>query len=230
MATENNLQDKHIEPKLLIPDYQGKHFTEYIPSNYSYLNNRIRDYYAAYRSKFGLQLYYWQVRFMFTPKERKVYDLNFMLHVEKDHNGKPDMLIERLHYYFAKRKYQAELNFIKSMEMLDWQMEHSKDIELQKHPYVKAYKKHWVENFRESPDWKTLYHGVNILELGPVLDKLKIKTSNRRNHLLRQEKSKSTSKGSSSSGSNSISSSSGNGSSSNITASKSKLKNGSKSK
>lgn len=188
MATNKKLQEKDIEPKLLIPDYQGKHFPEYVPSDYSFIGNRFRDYYAAYRSKFGLQLYYWQLRFMYRPKERKVYDLNFMMHIDKDHDGKPEMIMERIHYYFAKQKYLPELNFIKSMDMPGWRMEHSKDIYLQKHPYVKAYKQNWIKNFDESPNWKLLYHGVHILELSPVLDKLKIKSDYRRKHFLKHEK------------------------------------------
>lgn len=188
MDSNKQLQDKHIEPLLLIPDYQGKHFQEHIPTEYSYLGNRLRDHYAANRSRLGLQLYYWQLRFMFPPKERKVYDLNFMIHVDKDHDGKPDMWMERIHYYFAKKRYLPELNFIKSMDMLDWQMEHSKDIYLQKNPYVKAYKQKWIKNFKENPGWKLLYHGVHILEVGPVMDKLKIQSNYRRNHFLRHSK------------------------------------------
>ena len=138
MAEQKKLQDKDLEPKLLIPNYQGGHFQEHIPPDYPYLSQRLRDYYAAYRSKFGLQLYYWQLRFMFRPKERKVYDLNFMMHVDKDHDGKPEMIMERIHYYFAKQKYLPELKFIKSMDETDWRMEHSHEKKSSKAAQQKA--------------------------------------------------------------------------------------------
>lgn len=165
------LQERDVEPKLLLPNFKGQHYQEYIPKDCSRLESFIRRKYTNILDRLGFKTYYWRIRHLFPAKYRKIYDLNFLLHVDKDHSGKPSQRIERIHYRLARMKYGAELNFIKSAELAEWQMEHSKDVYLQKDHYVKAYRQKWLKNFREDPEWKLLYHGVEAYEIIPYIDK-----------------------------------------------------------
>lgn len=163
------------EPRLAFPVDDGVLGAEHIPKETSDLHDRVAWWYLAARNKLGLAIYYWQFRFLFKPKDRKVYDLNFLQHVEKDHEGKPEDWMERIHYSRAKNLYNGELQMVKVFDDIKWQKEHEKDVYLQKDPYIKAYKKKWLNNFSEDPEWKLVFHGIALADIGYVLDKLQEK-------------------------------------------------------
>jgi len=191
---KNRSQEKHFETKLMLPDFRGGHFEEYLPNDFHKFSQKIRDKYVALLGRFDKNIYYWQIRWIYQMKDRKVYDLNFMLHVENHHDGKPDILMERLHYFFAKQKYKEELRFIRALDAHDWKKENSKDVFLMKDPYVKAYKKKWLKSFDETPEWRFLYHGVDIIELGEHLAEFEQKKKNRRKVLKASLKNKTINK------------------------------------
>ena len=171
MEESENLDESKLEPRLNIPDFRGSHVIEYIPTSHNKYATKIYDAYFLLRCKMNLDIYYWQLRYMYSPLDRKVKDLEFMDHVIEHHDAKPQQLIERFHFWLARMTYGHEYLLIRRLDNKDHlYSKASKDIYLQKHPYIKAYKKRWVGREKEDSQWNTLYHGVKCYELGFFID------------------------------------------------------------
>lgn len=174
MRLQRTFQEHTDEVKLLIPQakIEGGYVTEYIPKNYSPLSDWLRWRYVFIRRNLGWKIYYWQIRHWFRPLQRKIYDLNFMLHYQNEHGEPPKDRLERWHHWLAMQHYGLELHTLQARDSLLWQKKHSPDIHLQSDAYIHAYNKKWISNFKEGPEWKVLYHGIELFELLPIFDKI----------------------------------------------------------
>lgn len=169
---ERVVQDRKLDPLLMLPDGTGTHFLEHIPRNNSRFRSWILTSLVILRIKLDLPIYFWQLRHLFLPKDRKIYDLHFIRHVEQDHDGKPVLWMERIHYFFAQVYYAAEIGLVQRIEDSIWHKDGIKDVYFQRDPYIKAYKKKWIESFKEAPEWKLLFHGATVSEIRMVIDRL----------------------------------------------------------
>lgn len=144
-------------PKLYLPTNDGTYIEEHIPDFHA-LTFRIRSWWLNFKFSHGINVYYWDLRFLYLPKERKARDLAFAIHVLNDHAGAPDDNKEKKHYQSALKKYLHEINYFVH------QNEEGRTLNLKetkfKHPYEQAYKKQWGEA-PNIADFKRLYHGIN---------------------------------------------------------------------
>jgi hypothetical protein len=180
MEEPQNLDEAKLEPRLNIPDFQGNHIVEYIPIKHKRITIKIYDHYCALRHKLGLNFYYWQIRFIYRPLDRKVKDMEFIKHVIEHHDCEPKQLMERFHFWLARQTYGREYVLIKRLDNDDFlYSKSSDDIYLQKHPYIAAYKKRWMSHKKEDPQWNTLYHGASLFEMDFLFDSFDKKVRNR---------------------------------------------------
>jgi len=172
MRLRKEAREIQVEPKLMIPDYLGNHEPEYFPSDVPRFVNRLRFWYLVLRARLGLNIYYWQIRYVYQPKYRKMFDLHFLLHVQSKHNSTPTNLLERFHYKLGMSNYGSEIRFIdyeRSGRIA--QDENSKHQYAYNQHYFDAYKERWLENPRlENENRVILYHGVSY---GDAIDVLK---------------------------------------------------------
>lgn len=149
-------------PKLLIPDEAGKYAAEYIPSittNWEILINNLR---RRLFNLLGWNEYWWHVRSFYGPSYQKVYDLDFIRHVEEVHNSVPENRWERYHYDYIQTIYAGEYAWVKEELTRGVAATPDNDI-LDTHPYAHAYNNFWL-NVNISPEWRALYHGVPAYE------------------------------------------------------------------
>lgn len=143
--------------KLYTPSKDGTYLEEHIPSNHS-LTFKIRSWLLNFKFDHGINVYYWDFRFLYLPKERKARDLAFIVHVLNDHNGQPSDKKELRHYGSAIKRYQHEVDYF-IYKNDDGRVLNLKEVKF-KHPYEQAYKKQWGQ-ISEIADFKRLYHGIN---------------------------------------------------------------------
>lgn len=154
------------EPYLVFPDYKGNYFEEYIPYEYTKNQLWLREQYCLFKYRHNLNVYYWELRWMLEPLDRKLKDLEFINHVYDHHKGKPKIFMEKVYLFFARRLYMHEYNLLIGLENEHMLLKkNNDDIYLEKHPYIQAYKKRWRTRPSDDNQWNTLYHGVTIDEL-----------------------------------------------------------------
>ena len=157
-------QDIQKEPKLYFPNLKGEYEAEYIPPNYLNITNWFRWKYITLRSKYGKDIYYWNFRYLHYPDFRKTADIEFILHVIKDHDYKPSEKSEKKHFEKAWKLYGTELQYV--LEALN--KDKSKDMEnnevAHSYHYAHAYKDKWFPK-RTEADTKLIYHGVKFYEM-----------------------------------------------------------------
>jgi hypothetical protein len=161
--------------KLMFPGEDGKYYAEYIPPKMNIISNRLSYYRLMYSLKHHKPLYYWYYNHLLTPAEIKVIDLSFIIHVLKDHSDtNPLETREWQHYNKIYPNYAKEFDQFAAEELRVWRKpSHNKKLRMQQDPYIKAYKKHWIDTFTFEPNFKTLYHGADISEANEVLQKIK---------------------------------------------------------
>lgn len=167
-AEKNLMEQKEYEeywenelanmPLLMIPLTGSTEFhKEYVPG----LNHRWMDllhmHYLLLRMRFNRPIYYWHIRSLKNPIQRKRYDLMFAAHVITEHDGEATDKVERKHYKRVQSRYGAELDYFKPVfeahragERAYWDT------------YAQAYADMWI---RESfPGLKVLFHGMSLPE------------------------------------------------------------------
>lgn len=143
----------------------GKQQIEYVPKDFGWLRYLIRNYYFRFLLRYNIPLYYWNIRGILISKHRKAEDLRFIHHVKTEHDGKPKLWRERLHYAYASMIYDQE--YERFAEVIFNHYETKKPID---DPYIKAYAKKW--SLKRSAQWRTLYHGVDMHEYEALLDEV----------------------------------------------------------
>jgi (2Fe-2S) ferredoxin len=154
-------------PKLMLPNLlePTKYKEEYIPPKQSRANLWLRQRYLHLRIRLNKDIYYWQVRFLLMPLERKCYDIDFIMHVLNEHNGKPEQKTEKRHYEYAKTLYLSEINYIIDQMNKDETRDAANRIG---HPYAYAYLERWKKSL-DTPYVKTWYHGVSASDFRDIL-------------------------------------------------------------
>jgi hypothetical protein len=166
------MQLSHYRPvKLMFPDELGQYHQEYIPTS-NFFTKKYQELENRYTLKRGRPFYYWHHYYLLTPIERKVLDLNFILHVQNDHSEEnPVDYQEYKHYEKIYPNYQKEVEYFLIESAKKFKKDkHAKSIRLQKDPYILAYKKHWIDTFNLGPNIKLFYHGVGLDENIDFLD------------------------------------------------------------
>lgn len=172
--------DSTLQPRLYFPNFNGGFIKEYIPGTYKKSTKKIVFWYNILRNKLGLNLYYWHMRDIYPPLDRKIKDLEFIQHVIEQHDGKPKLLMEKVHFNIAWSLYGREYNYIQQTEKDEELLKEStKDVYYQKHPYVVAYKKRWRSYAKDDSEWTTLYHGLKLREMEFFFDILEQKDKDR---------------------------------------------------
>ena len=168
------------DPKLHFANHKGEYLAEYIPpANYKFMN-WFRNKYIRTRNYFGKDIYYWHVRHNLYPNYRKTADIEFIMHVIKDHDQEPTDPIERRHYNRAWALYGHEVKYVTGEIGKDKDTEWENEEILHGHPYAYAYTKQWFEKFPEIES-KLLYHGVSVNQYVSLLDLLRERALQRRN-------------------------------------------------
>lgn len=167
------------EPKLHFANDKGEYVAEYIPdANFKFMN-WFRNKYLHTRNYFGKDIYYWHVRHNLYPNYRKTADIEFIMHVIKDHDQDPVDPIEKRHYKRAWDLYGHEVKYVTGEISKDKDTEWENEEIRHGHPYAYAYTKQWFEKFPEIES-KLLYHGLSFGQYISLLDLLQGRALQRR--------------------------------------------------
>ena len=153
---------QHKPVKLTFPDDKGEYHEEFIPT-ISAIESWLNDKRFMRLIKKRGDFYYWNFYHFITPIERKVLDINFLQHITNDHGTKENLPNAKEIKHFAKiyPSYEWELMYLDIEDYKKYKKEKfSKDVRLQKDPYIKAYKKRWINTFNYGPNFKLFYHGA----------------------------------------------------------------------
>lgn len=142
-----------------------KMVNEYIPSNTTSIGIRLMNKFNEFYIYFGIQLYYWNYRYMLSFESRKTEDLLFIIHVLEDHDGKPPAKRERRFYSKIYSLYGPEIETLIKPYIIE-----KKDKDPFIHPYYIAYKKRWLTPKHSQA--KRIYHGLDNYELGVMFETL----------------------------------------------------------
>lgn len=180
--------------------HQNGETREYIPSEYNKHEVWLRRQYIYFMFRFHKYFpnyYYWHIRHMLTAKDRKIQDLQFMIHVFNDHNGIPENRRERWFYGHCWKLYGKEF-----IDLIAPKIILNEEGDVPNHEYALAYYKRWLREPR--PNIKISYHGVSLFELEEIFHEIDhiyhaeyIKLRNRTNYekrKLKKETNKKTKK------------------------------------
>ena len=156
------MNDKH--PKLYLPNEKGEYVPEYIPPAQFKFRNWFRWKYVKLLNYYGKDIYYWHIRHNHYPEYRKTTDIEFLLHVVKDHEYNPTDPTEKKHFDRAWKLYGKELQYVLGELAKDEGKEWENSEFVHGHPYAYGYKKQWFPKFPEM-ETKLTYHGVKFHEL-----------------------------------------------------------------
>lgn len=146
---------------LLISFYDArarKMLYEHIPSDTTSIGAKLMSKINEFYIYFGIQLYYWNYRYLLSGEHRKAEDLLFIIHVLEDHDGKPPTKREYRFYLKMYNLYGPEIEFLIKPYIIE-----NKQKDPIVHPYYLAYKKRWLTS--KHPQAKRLYHGIDNYEL-----------------------------------------------------------------
>lgn len=153
---------KTIEMRVSVP-IPGSTKLEYVPSEYNKLENWILFKYRRLLDKFNVQHYYWHYRYLLNARSRKSEDILFMIHVYKEHGGKPTDTKEASFYNKMMRLYGVEFTYL-----IQAKIDEEKNSRGISDVYAQAYYKKWLRP--KTPNMKRLYHGVDNYEIVEMID------------------------------------------------------------
>lgn len=153
-----------MEPLLHFINEKGTYVAEYIPPNHTVLMNWLRWKLIILRDHFGKDFYYWDIRHLHHHEFRKTADIEFVLHVIKDHDYKPSDPTEKKHFDKAWKLYGTELQYVLEALAKDEGKELEDSKIVRSHHYAHAYKDKWFPKHTE-PETKLTYHGVKFYEM-----------------------------------------------------------------
>lgn len=159
------------EPRLHFANEKGEYIAEYIPEDHYKFADWLRDKHVYLRNYFHKDIYYWHIRHNIPTYSRKTGDIEFLLHVLKDHDREPEDRMERRHYRRAWLLYGLEVEYITSEIAKDEDTTWENDEMRLGHPYAYAYTQQWYEKLPEV-ETKLLYHGISYDQYASLLDLL----------------------------------------------------------
>ncbi|MFZ1249674.1 MAG: hypothetical protein WAQ24_05145 [Candidatus Saccharimonadales bacterium] len=166
------------QPRLCFPDKDGNLLQEHLPTQPYWFALWFDRKWRRTLEHYDKDVYYWHFQADLDVIFQKQLDIEFMLHVLKDHDGTAPDLKENKRYAYLQNQYGPELTYVLVQLGLDggkpWQNHEFGNT----HPYVYAYKERWFPKHTD-PQFKLLYHGIKAAE-GRTLLLARLKSIERR--------------------------------------------------